>query len=150
MTTRTVLTAMVVLCGVAASPAIARPTTQASQLDMVAAVNEVRSAHGLARLRHAPVLGRSARAYAGWMLRAQYFGHQARIRTSRAFSIVGENLEWHRGRQLRIRQAVRAWMRSGPHRTVMLHRSFRWIGAGVRRGRFKGTPATMWVLHLGG
>jgi uncharacterized protein YkwD len=150
MTTRTVLTAMVVLCGVTASPAIARPTAHASQLDMVAAVNEVRSAHGLARLRHAPVLERSARAYAGWMLRAQYFGHQARIRTSRAFSIVGENLEWHSGRQLRIRQALRAWMHSPPHRAVMLHRAFRWIGAGVRRGRFKGRPATMWVLHLGG
>jgi uncharacterized protein YkwD len=134
----------------AAAPAVARPTARASQLDMVAAVNGVRSAHGLAALRHAPVLGRSAKAYAGWMLRAQYFGHQARIQTSRVFSVVGENLAWHSGRQALVRWTLRAWMRSPAHRAVILHRPFRWVGAGLRRGRFKGMPATMWVLHFGG
>ena len=141
---------MLLACGVVAAPATARPTASASQLDMVASVNEIRSAHGLPRLRHAPVLERSARAYAGWMLRAQYFGHQARIQTSRAFSVVGENLAWHSGRQAFVRWTLQRWMRSPGHRAVILHRQFRWMGAGIRRGQFKGMAATMWVLHLGG
>ncbi len=117
---------------------------------MVAAVNGIRTSHGLARLRQAPVLKRSARAYAGWMLRANYFGHLARIKTSGAFSVLGENLAWHSGRQALVRWTLRAWLRSPAHRAVILHRPFRWMGAGIRRGEFKGMPATMWVLHLGG
>jgi uncharacterized protein YkwD len=148
--TRAAGTVMVLACGVAAAPAAARPTANASQLDMVAAVNGVRAAHGLARLRHAPVLERSARAYAGWMLRANYFGHRARIQTSRAFRVLGETLAWHSGRQALVHWTLRAWLRSPAHRAVILHRPFRWLGAGIRRGRFKGMPATMWVLHMGG
>ena len=150
MRARAAVTAMLLASGMAAAPAVARPTARASQSDMVAAVNSIRSAHGLATLRHAPVLERSARAYAGWMLNAQYFGHQTRIQTSNIFGVVGENLAWHSGRQALVRWTLRAWMRSPAHRAVILHRPFRWLGAGLRRGRFKGMPATMWVLHLGG
>ena len=63
------------------------------------------------------MLARTARTYAGWMLRAQYFGHQARIQTSRAFSVVGENLAWHSGRQTLVRWTLRpgcARPRTGP------------------------------------
>ena len=57
MRARAAVTAMLLACGMAAAPAVARPTARASQSDMVAAVNGIRSAHGLATLRHAPVLG---------------------------------------------------------------------------------------------
>ena len=80
----------------------------------------------------------------------QYFGHQTRIQISNIFGVVGENLAWHSGRQALVRWTLRAWMRSPAHRAVILHHPFRWLGAGLRRGRFKGMPATMWVLHLGG
>ena len=150
MRARMAVATMLLACGMAAAPAVARSTVRSTELDMVAAVNGVRAAHGLGAVRHAPVLARTASRYAGWMLRAQYFGHQARIQTSRAFSVVGENLAWHSGRQALVRWTLRAWMRSPGHRAVILHRPFRWMGAGLRRGRFKGMPATMWVLHLGG
>jgi uncharacterized protein YkwD len=119
------------------------------QKEMVRAVNDARASHGLKRLRRAPRLERSARAYARWMLRANYFGHQRRIRTRARFRLLGETLAWHSGWRKRVRRTLRAWLHSPPHRALILGRRFRWIGAGTARGHLGGGPATTWVLHLG-
>ncbi len=84
------------------------------------------------------------------MLRADYFGHQPRIRASSRYSRLGENLAWHPGRSARVRLTVRAWLQSPPHRALMLSSGFRWLGAGVARGRLQGRAATTWVLQFGG
>jgi uncharacterized protein YkwD len=44
---------------------------------------------------------------------------------------------------------VRGWMQSPPHRALILHLGFRWLGAGMARGRLSGQRATTWVLHFG-
>jgi hypothetical protein len=41
-------------------------------------------------------------------------------------------------------------MRSPPHRAVILHSGFRWLGAGMAHGRFSGRFGVTWVLHFGG
>jgi uncharacterized protein YkwD len=117
---------------------------------MLAAVNEVRAQHGLPGYRGSRTLHRSARRYARWMLRSDYFGHVSRIRASSRYSLLGENLAWHSGRRPRIRRTVRAWMRSPTHRALILHPGFRWLGAGIARGRLQGYMGTAWVLHFGG
>jgi uncharacterized protein YkwD len=121
-----------------------------AQKEMVRAVNGARASHGLKPLRRAPRLARSARAYARWMLRANYFGHQRRIRTRARFRLLGETLAWHSGWRKRVRRTLRAWLHSPPHRALILGGRFRWIGAGTARGRLGGGPARTWVLHLGG
>jgi uncharacterized protein YkwD len=121
-----------------------------AQKEMVRAVNGARADHGLKPLRRAPRLERSARAYASWMLRANYFGHQRRIRTGARFRVLGETLAWHSGRRARVRRTLRAWLHSPPHRALILSSRFRWLGAGTARGRLGGGPARTWVLHLGG
>jgi uncharacterized protein YkwD len=121
-----------------------------AQKKMVRAVDAARADHGLKPLRRAPRLARSARAYARWMLRADYFGHQRKIRTRARFNVLGEALAWHSGRRARVRRTVRAWLHSPPHRALILSRRFRWIGAGTASGRLAGVPARTWVLQLGG
>jgi uncharacterized protein YkwD len=117
---------------------------------MVAAVNEVRAQHGLPPLAASASLHRSARRYARWMLRADYFGHLSRIRASSRFSLLGEALAWHTGRRPRVARTVRSWMGSPPHRALILHPGFRWLGAGPARGVLAGRRVTTWVLHFGG
>jgi hypothetical protein len=117
---------------------------------MLAAVNEARAHHGLAAFDGAPTLHRSARRYARWMLRADYFGHLGSIRASSRFSLLGENLSLHPGSSPRVSATVRRWMHSPPHRGLILHPSLSWLGAGVAHGRLDGRGVTAWVLHFGG
>jgi uncharacterized protein YkwD len=142
------------LCAVLACGAVlAVPAPAAAggnQQRMLHALNGVRAQHGLAPFHGSASLGRSASAYARWMLRSDYFGHLGRIRASGSFSRIGEALAWHSGRRARVHQTVRAWMHSPPHRALILHPGFRWLGAGIARGHLSGRHATTWVLHFGG
>ena len=84
------------------------------------------------------------------MLRHDYFGHLSRIRASRRFSPLGDNLAWHAGRRAAVHRTLRQWMGSPPHRALILNPGFRWAGAGMARGRLGRRVGTAWVLHLGG
>jgi uncharacterized protein YkwD len=139
------------VCGVMfAVPAGAGAVGDELPQRMVAAVNEVRAQHGLPALAASASLHRSARRFARWMLRADYFGHLGTIRASSRFSLLGEALAWHAGRRPRIAGTVRSWMASPPHRALILHPGFRWLGAGQASGTLAGRRVTTWVLHLGG
>lgn len=139
----------VLACG--AALAVPAPVSaDGNQQRMLQALNAVRAQHGLAAFRGSPSLHRSASAYARWMLRAEYFGHLSRIRASGRFSMLGEALAWHSGRGAHVSSTVRRWMQSPPHRALILHSGFRWVGAGMARGRLQGQRATTWVLHFGG
>jgi uncharacterized protein YkwD len=139
----------VLACG--AALAVPAPVSaDGNQQRMLQALNAVRAQHGLAAFRGSPSLHRSASAYARWMLRSEYFGHLSRIRASGRFSMLGEALAWHSGRRAHVSSTVRRWMQSPPHRALILHSGFRWVGAGMARGRLHGQRATTWVLHFGG
>jgi uncharacterized protein YkwD len=146
---RTALTTMLALAAGAAlvGPAAAATPAQRAMVDVV---NSVRASHGLAPLRAAPALHRSARRYARWMLRHDYFGHLQRIRVTSRFGYAGENLAWHSDRRPRVAGTVRAWLGSPGHRALLLSPRYRWVGAGMARGRLSGTAGTAWVLHVGG
>jgi uncharacterized protein YkwD len=47
---------------------------------------------------------------------------------------LGEILAWGQGRDASPRAAVRSWLRSTPHRRVLLGRNYRDVGVGVALG----------------
>ncbi len=117
---------------------------------MIAGINDFRASLGLPRLRASRSLNRSAVAFARLQMRTGRFGHSSRgIQASRRFAVRGEVLEIHRGRPARYRSALRSWKHSGSHRSVLLSRRIRYIGAGYVRGRYHGRNAGIWVVHVG-
>jgi len=116
---------------------------------MVNDINKARRAHGVAPLRQSSSLRRTSMRYAGFMLHSGYFGHLARIRASGRFRRLGEIIAFHSDSRLRIRETVRRWLKSPPHRAAMLSRRFRLAGAGTRNGRFRGRRSRTWVVQFG-
>ena len=127
----------------------ATPAMAAPEVKMFKTINEIRRAHGLAKLRPSFSLFVSSKLYARRMMRSDYFGHQARIPVASRFRAAGETLAWHRGWRLSPRRTVRRWMASPPHRAVLLSSRYTRVGVGRARGRFGSARATMWVAHVG-
>jgi uncharacterized protein YkwD len=138
------LLAVSVALGAQAAPASAGQ----AGATMVRAINGVRQAHGLPRLRPADSLFDSAARYARRMMRTDRFGHLARIPVAPRWRTAGEALEWHTGWRLRPRRTVDEWMASPEHRAILLSRRFTRIGAGHACGRYRRLRATMWVAHV--
>jgi len=111
-------------------------------------INQIRRAHGVARVRPSLHLFYSATQYARRMIRSDYFGHQARIPLTHRFRMAGETLAWHGGWRLSPRRTVGQWMGSPSHRAVLLSSSFTRLGVGHARGNYGGRRATMWVAHV--
>jgi uncharacterized protein YkwD len=128
-----------------AGPAAAAPHERA----MIDKINAARARHGAPPLRPSPSLRRSALAFARHLMRRDLFGHAARIRASPRFHALGEVLAIHRGGRPRRSFTVRAWMGSPGHRSVLLSRMFRRVGAARVRGRFHGRRTTIWVVQVG-
>jgi uncharacterized protein YkwD len=116
---------------------------------MLKRVNKVRAKHGLRKLRLSRSLQRTATRYSRRQMRSGYFGHSSRIHASRRYRTLGEILEMHRGYRPNVGFAVRSWMHSGSHRSIVLSRSFRYAGAGRAVGRFRGRKSTIWTMQFG-
>jgi uncharacterized protein YkwD len=138
----------VVLAGLAVS-SISSATEPAAGASMVGKINKVRRAHGLAPLRASRSLKGSSRRFARHLMRIDYFGHFNRILASGRFRRLGEILALQRGWRLRRSSAVRGWLRSPGHRSILLSRAYRHVGAGHARGRFHGRLMTIWVVQFG-
>lgn len=136
-----------------ALPAFASTTAQAAPADssraMIQQINKVRAHYGLAPMRQSPSLTRSAQNYSTRILRTDSFAHMNRIQASGNFRRLGEALAIHYGRRDKVRGTVRAWLRSPPHRAILLNTTMRWLGTGVTHGRFGRSRATVWVLQTG-
>ena len=132
-----------------ALPAVPAQAKTSNSRSLVNAINFVRVTNGVKPLRVNRSLSRSSKRYSNRMMRTGYFGHASRIQASRRFRRLGEVLEWRRGHKPGVRATVRDWMRSPGHRAVILSPSFRYIGAGLSRGKFRGRRASIWVAQLG-
>ena len=127
----------------------AAPAAAASpEVVMFTKINEIRRAHGLARMRPSYPLFYSAGRYARRMVRSDYFGHLARIPLTRRFRMAGETLAMHHGWRLSPRRTVWQWMGSPSHRAILLSSSFTRLGVGRARGNYGSSRATMWVAHV--
>ena len=134
---------------VAYAPATAVASIPPESAAMIKKVNEARRSKGLAELQTAEVLVDSARNYARYMLKRDYFGHLASIHAGGNFMLTGETLEWHSGWRPRVGFAFSQWMGSPSHRAILMSPTFRFIGTGEVRGRWGARKATAWVAHVG-
>jgi uncharacterized protein YkwD len=144
---RFLLALALALCAIAAisvSPATARTP----QETMMKKVNDYRKKHGLHRVKYSKSLKHSAGRYARYMRDHHYFGHQDRIHASSKYRRLGEILEYQRGGS-NPSLAFKTWLRSGPHRDIILDRSFTYAGAGLAHGQYRGHYTTFWVMHFG-
>ena len=126
--------------GASAAPSAAAAV--ARQRAVVCEINRVRRGHGLAPVRRDARLARAAARYAQAMVVGRFFSHTSpggstlhdRLRAAGYRGVAaGETLAWAEGRLAAPRAIVRSWMRSGPHRRVLLGR-YRHVGVGVALG----------------
>jgi uncharacterized protein YkwD len=124
-----------------------RPTpldAAAVEAASVCLINEVRSADGLPALRLNGSLQRVATTQIGQMVRLNYFAHvrpsgqtpgrliaHTRYAAHAASLSTGENIGWGTGSDSTPASLVAAWMRSPPHRAVILAARFRNIGVSI-------------------
>ena len=119
---------------------------------VICEINRERARHRLAAVRAHRQLATMASRYARAMVRQRFFGHVSpagasmaeRIRDAgyaRGYWSAGEALAWGSGTRATPRAVVSAWMRSPPHRAVLLGRSYRDVGIGVALGSPRGAPA---------
>jgi uncharacterized protein YkwD len=144
------LTAVALWAGpAAASHAASCPPGQGARALVVSTlclINKTRAEHGAPRLRLDRRLVQAAQGHSRDMVAHHYFSHTSRSGLSSSARIastgwmrgrrrwkVGENLAWQAGPPS-ARWVVSAWLRSPPHRQVLLDRSFQVIGLGITRG----------------
>jgi uncharacterized protein YkwD len=118
------------------------PGVAAGSPFLLAAMNEVRAAHGLTPLRLDGRLQRAARAHSTDMVRRNYFAHGRFVSRLARFGVrgprVGENLAWGVGAGADSRLIVQRWLASPRHRANLLRPGFRRVGLGLRAGPFAG------------
>lgn len=157
-------TAMALVALVCSSPAGAQPGECRDLADdeaVVCEVNRVRADRGLGALTEDRRLRRAAVAHARDMVSRRYFAHVTpegkglsdRLRASGYISgrvawHVGEGLAWGRGERSTPSATVAAWMRSAPHRRIVLG-PFLEIGIGVARGVPFGGRGTTYAADFG-
>jgi uncharacterized protein YkwD len=141
--------AMMAVLGVVPATAAALTAGQRAEREMTRAINSVRAEHGLPAFERSASLTGSAESYSRYLIEHDYFGHQSSIWASSRFKLLGEALEMHTSYRFRVWHTVRAWLGSPSHREILLSPTMRRQGAGVTRGRFGGSRAVVWVLHVG-
>ena len=150
---------------IAAAPAGIRAEA-ALERSILAEINALRKAHGLAPLRQSLPLARAAEGHSRAMARLGFFSHSSRDGTafwkriarnypSRGYSTwtVGENLLWSTS-ELSGAGAVRMWLNSPPHRKVLLSARWRELGISAIRadaapGAFGGSDVTVVTADFG-
>jgi hypothetical protein len=125
-------------------------------------VNAIRRANGLPLLKTNYRLRRAARGHAKDMVARGYFAHvspdggslEGRVRSAGFFRGardwgLGEDIGWGTGSLSTPREIVAAWMRSPPHRAVILSRDYKEGGAGIAQGTPQGADGYTYVMDLG-
>ena len=149
-----------------AGPAVAATRLSALESGLLAQINEVRRAHGLAPLALSSSLTAAARQHSSEMGRDGYFAHEsfdhsafwkrvARWYPSKGWRYwtVGENLLWS-SPDVTPSRAVTMWMNSPEHRANLLSRAWREIGLSAVHfdaapGAYGGQPVTIVTADFG-
>jgi uncharacterized protein YkwD len=115
---------------------------------MMDRINTLRANAGLRPLQRSRRLVRSSAARAELMMRHDFFAHPSQLDVP-TFDSLGEVLAIHGGLRPRTRYTLRRWRNSAGHRSIVLSREFRWVGAARAVGRYNGKRATIWVVRFG-
>lgn len=123
-------------------------------------VNYARKRSGLRHLKKNRKLVWSAKRKSGDIIRCS-FSHTACgrkfeywiLRSGYANSRnlwAGENVAWGGGALGNVKTIFIAWMKSPGHRRAILSRTYRHLGVGVTKGKFRNySGVRSWVLHFG-
>ena len=130
-------------------PAFPATAAGSAEDQMLSKINSYRAQHGLPKVRRSKSLTRSAERYSWKQMRNGYFGHASRIQASSKYRRLGEILAWRKGTSAAISSTFRMWLNSGGHRAVIMDRGFRFAGAGLATGRFRGGKAAIWTVQFG-
>jgi uncharacterized protein YkwD len=151
--TRIALTLAVALVPLAALPAAAAAGAglNGGERQLIRRVNDVRAAHGLARLRPSRALARAADRHSHDMLRRDFFEHDSsdgtpfdhRVRRYTHAQRLGETLATISLRRGGAGTVVRMWLESPPHRAIVLGSGFGRIGIARRWGRLGGAKQSV-------
>ena len=141
---------LLLICLVVACP-VALPTSASASAAsrMHDAVNQARAARGLAPLRHAPILSRSAGVYARSLLSRHAFSHSGGFIGGSSFRLRSEVLALQTGGPISVRKVLAAWLRSPGHRAVLLSRRCHYLGIGLASGYYGSRRAVVWVGRVG-
>lgn len=150
--------ALIAMCAIAAVvSAVAGPAASAASVSLtqkerqvIRLVNAQRKAHGLAPLGAHGCLVRAARGHSRAMARVPFFSHVSPSGStpserccSSGYSpqggkrwCVGETIAWGTGPLASPAAIVRSWMKSPPHRSILLTTEYRDVGVGIARGTY--------------
>jgi uncharacterized protein YkwD len=152
---RTTVAVFVTLVIVATVCAVAAPVASAKltpfERQIASLVNAQRRAHGLPVLHPQPNLTQAARLHSAAMARLPFFSHvspggstpsQRCIASGYTQSgcsrwMIGETIAWGTGSLASPNSIVRGWMKSAPHRQILLTAAFRDLGVGIANGIYR-------------
>jgi uncharacterized protein YkwD len=152
---RTLLTRVVIGAATLVAPVAAGATgsvtyQSGSEQQVLALLNQIRTSHGLSPLTASGPLRSAARAHSADMLQQGYFDHDspgeawdARIGHYLRSPLLGENLAMGTGSSGSAAGIVSQWMRSPPHRAIILTAGLHRVGVGLAVGTFDGTPGAV-------
>ena len=120
------------------------PAYAGTRRQMVRTINFVRSWGHIHGLHFSRRLSGGAAAWARHLMQINVIAHSGPA-IDRG---EGEVIEWHTGTRPQVRDVVGEWLRSPPHRVVMLARDYRRAGAGRAVGYIGGRRATIWVVRF--
>jgi uncharacterized protein YkwD len=129
-------------------------------LEVANRINALRVQHGLSPMTIDGRLNQAGRAQSSAMMSRRVLSHgspDGKVRLTRLCArmharTIGETIGWIRYRSPAKQAAgiVRWWMRSPPHRAVLMSPTFSRIGVGRRTGRFGGHTAVWFSADLAG
>ncbi len=146
------------------APALAATHLNPYEKQLVKLVNKQRAKHGLKALNVNVKLVRAARAHSADMGEKKYFSHDApsgetwsaRIirhgysREGYSFWKAGENIYYGAGLYSSPYVVAKAWMKSKPHRRVILTKVFRDLGIGAVKtdDGYENVDGAVWFFTL--
>jgi uncharacterized protein YkwD len=149
-----------------AAPALASPTLNSYEKQLLAQVNKQRAKHGLSQLRLNSKLVASARTHSADMGARKYFEHDAPAPNEESWSArivrcgytkkgyrcwkAGEDIFYGAGLYSSPVFVVASWMKSPAHRAVILTRAFRDAGVGAVKTEdgYGGIDGVVWFFTL--
>lgn len=147
-----IVASVVLVLLVAAPPSFASVTLTKPERQLLALINHTRLNHHLHRLTAVSSLERASRFHSRQMVRRDYFAHESYNGESFGTRLirfgygtsgctswkVGEDIAYGSGSLGTPRAIWRAWMRSAPHRAIILMKCFRNVGVGRAVGTYRG------------
>ncbi len=150
-----------VILSSAASSGTAAAGTMPPRKELLRAINHVRAAYGLGHVRGARALRGIALSHSEDMLSHEYFAHTSPTGSTMAYRVqrsgfvrgyswqAGEVLAWGIGTRASAKATAAAWLKSSPHRAILLSATYHWVGIGRNCGRFLGyAHACVWTADF--